>query len=123
MKDGAAPGFPRQCEACSDNSVPELGFNPALDQSNRPEKEPLSRRAFNRRFSPEVLAEKGITFISAQDGAHLIIVQGRWRFDFWPGTGKWQKRLPGRKKHIEGVGVFNLVREIKRLRIAEVAED
>lgn len=119
MKDGDAPGFPRQCEACSDDGGPELGLHPVLDQSTRPEKEPLTCRAFNRRFSPDVLAEKGIPFVATQDGAHLIILQGRWRFDFWPGTGKWQKRIPGRKKHVDGVGVFNLVRAIKHLRDGE----
>lgn len=123
MKDGDAPGFPRQCEACFGCAVPDYGLTPAPGQSDRPEKEPLTRQAFNRRFSPEVLDENGITFRSLQDGAHLIIVQGRWRFDFWPGTGRWQKRLPGRKRHIDGVGVLNLVREIKRLRVAETVED
>lgn len=117
MPDGEAPGHPRNCAGCVTATTPVAaeGLDP---DSRRGSKPPLSARAHNRRFSPELLAEHGIDFETRHPG-HLVIDQGRWSFDFWPGTGRWEKRIPGRRKNMPGVGVRNLIKEIKRLREAE----
>jgi hypothetical protein len=74
------------------------------------------RRTHNREASPKLLAQEGIAFVSNNGGAHLQITEGRYRFDFWPGTGLYWKTVIGRDKHKEGRGVFNLIRDIKRER-------
>lgn len=75
------------------------------------------RRASNRQTSPEVLREHGIAFKSLNGGAHLVIEQGRNRYDFWPGTGKWWRRIKGHAKvQREARGVFNLVKDITQQR-------
>lgn len=65
------------------------------------------RRADNRERSAALLAEAGISAVSNNAGAHLVVAGG---WDFWPGTGLWKERA-GRKR--KGRGVFGLIRAIK----------
>lgn len=65
------------------------------------------RRANNRESSPRILAERGISFESKNEGAHLIVTIGGMVVDFWPGTGKFITRGPKSKT---GRGVFNLLK-------------
>lgn len=60
----------------------------------------------NRISSTSLLEKHGISFISKNNGIHLI-VSDRW--DFWPSTGKFIDRQT--KK--QGRGVFNLIRVVK----------
>ena len=62
------------------------------------------KRADNRENSAEYLTERGIPFVSKNNGAHLIVEGATCFIDFWPGTGKWHSRC-GKK----GFGVRNLV--------------
>lgn len=51
------------------------------------------KRARNRSFSTELLAQRGVPFESKNGGAHLIVTRhGAPWADFWPGTGKWIER-------------------------------
>jgi hypothetical protein len=65
------------------------------------------RRANNRESSPRILAERGVSFESKNEGAHLIVTIGGMVVDFWPGTGKFITR--GAKPKT-GRGVFNLLK-------------
>lgn len=56
------------------------------------------KRASNRANSAHLLTIEGIPFESRNNGAHLIVDK---RYDFWPGTGKWQER--GQKHYRRGV--------------------
>jgi len=60
------------------------------------------KRARYRESSAALLTHRGIPFTTNNGGAHLIVV-GRW--DFWPGTGKFRERPPGKRT---GRGVQNL---------------
>lgn len=60
------------------------------------------KRAENRRLSPLLLTEKGFSFVSRNNGAHLIVED---KVDFWPGTGQWIVRQDG----FAGRGVKNLI--------------
>lgn len=75
------------------------------------------RRANNRESTPEVLRAHGVSFVSKNAGAHLIVTHGKHVADLWPGTGKYQVRGTGRYKR----GVFNLLRDlgIERVRSAQ----
>jgi len=66
------------------------------------------RRARNRENSPRILREHGISFVTRNDGAHLIVMD---KVDFWPGTGKWIVRETGRS----GRGVYGLIRWIEKV--------
>jgi hypothetical protein len=68
--------------------------------------ESIERRAKHRQSAPEILAEHGVSFISRNSGAHLIVEHGGVTFDFWPGTGKFTQR--GITK--SGRGIFNLLK-------------
>lgn len=65
------------------------------------------RRANNRESSPRILAERGVSFETKNDGAHLIVTIGELVVDFWPGTGKFITRSAKPKT---GRGVFNLLK-------------
>jgi len=69
--------------------------------------ESKARRANNRDKGPEHLRAAGISFVSKNNGAHLIVAE---RWDFWPGTGLWKDRLTP----TQGRGVRNLVRAIEQ---------
>lgn len=84
---------------------------------NALKKERQAKRADNRANSAEYLAQRGIPFVSKNDGAHLI-VEGREGFiDFWPCTGKWHSRC-GKK----GFSVRNLVAFIELPANAKVSD-
>lgn len=68
----------------------------------------MERRANNRASSAEILRQRGVAFVSKNDGAHLIVTHGKVTADFWPGTGKYSLRGSGVYKR----GVFNLLRDI-----------
>lgn len=68
--------------------------------------ESQQRRANNRDSSAKLLEERGISFVSRNSGAHLIVEHGGVTVDFWPGTGKFTQR--GVTK--SGRGVFNLLK-------------
>lgn len=66
-----------------------------------------AKTAHNRENSPQILQERGVSFESKSNGAHLIVWRGGVTVDFWPGTGLWIARTKGNRR---GRGVFNLVR-------------
>ncbi|MNN70290.1 hypothetical protein D3C81_1861330 [compost metagenome] len=70
--------------------------------------ESIERRASNRERSALKLQELGISFVSNNDGAHLIVMHAGKTVDFWPGTGKFIPRGAGRP----GRGVFNLLKHL-----------
>lgn len=55
--------------------------------------ESKSRRRSNRESSAQILRDKGIQFQSRNCGAHLIVECNGETIDFWPGTGKWIRRM------------------------------
>jgi hypothetical protein len=65
------------------------------------------KTAQNRMFSAEYLHAMGISFVSKNGGAHLIVSHSGITVDFWPGTGLFIGR------GLRGRGVRNLVRIIK----------
>ncbi|MOA03684.1 hypothetical protein D3C78_1232040 [compost metagenome] len=68
------------------------------------DRESQERRERNRKSSAQVLADRGIAFMSKNGGAHLIVSHEGEVADFWPGTGKFAVR--GGKS---GRGVFRLI--------------
>jgi len=65
-----------------------------------------AKRESNRDASTRMLTAAGISFVSKNDGAHLIVAE---RYDFWPGTGLWMARGDKTKQR----GVSNLIKRIK----------
>lgn len=65
------------------------------------------KRASNRDRSTEILVLAGISFVSKNNGAHLIVAE---RFDFWPGTGLWMERGRAHKHR----GIRSLIERIKQ---------
>lgn len=63
------------------------------------------RRHRNRELSPQILDAHGVSYVSKNDGAHLIVSHGELVIDFWPGTGKWVVR----RKGMRGRGVRPLL--------------
>tara|TARA_R110000824_G_C15230756_1_gene678521 strand:- start:9817 stop:10074 length:258 start_codon:yes stop_codon:yes gene_type:complete len=61
------------------------------------------RRKSNTKNSTEILVEKGVNFVSKNNGIHLIVEN---RFDFYPSTGLFMNRENGKR----GRGVFNLIK-------------
>ena len=49
---------------------------------------------------------KKISFVSKNNGAHLVICHFDLMIDFWPATGRWIVR----KSPKEGRGVFKLLK-------------
>lgn len=49
-------------------------------------------RADRRGAAPERLRAAGVAFESKNEGAHLIVRDGKRIIDFWPGTGRWWER-------------------------------
>jgi hypothetical protein len=64
------------------------------------------KRQRNTISSTDVLKHKNITFVSKNNGAHLVICHSDLTVDFWPATGKWIVR----KSPKEGRGVFKLLK-------------
>ncbi|ANG62589.1 hypothetical protein A8C75_08900 [Marinobacterium aestuarii] len=71
------------------------------------------KRGNNRGSSAHLLRCSGIVFTSKNEGAHLIVCGHQGPIDFWPGTGKWK----GRKARLTGMGVRNLIENIKNGRL------
>lgn len=67
--------------------------------------------AYNRAQSAKVLTDKGISFTTANNGAHLVVSHYGKVADFWPGTGKYQIR----GSDVYRRGVFNLIRELEQV--------
>jgi len=67
------------------------------------------KRATNRERGAALLAERGFSFASKNDGAHLIITHARKTADYWPGPGRWAIR-----GGITGYGVFGLMRLLEQ---------
>lgn len=68
-----------------------------------------ARRAYNREASAQLLRDFRVPFESHASGAHLIIKQADAVYDFWPGTGLWQRRNPRKV----GRGVKSLLHQLK----------
>lgn len=51
-----------------------------------------SRRAVNRDRGAALLTEAGIAYASHNGGAHLVVTALGQTWDYWPGTGLWQRR-------------------------------
>ena len=64
------------------------------------------KRASNRKASAKILTDAGISFVSANDGAHLIIKTKQGVINFWPGTGLFMSAWSTKKQR----GVKNLVK-------------
>ena len=71
-----------------------------------------SKRAYNRKQAPKILAEHNIEYESKNNGAHLILFGHRYAIDFWPGTGKWQCR---EEENAYGRGIFEMIDYIRGL--------
>ena len=69
------------------------------------------KRASNRASSAQQLTERGVIYISKNEGAHLIVRAGDHLVDFWPGTGKWQTR--GFRFTVVGRGVRRLLSHLE----------
>lgn len=79
------------------------------DTKKSREDDSKNRRASNRENSANILAQRGIGFVSKNGGAHLIVDHNDKILDFWPGTGKWICR--GGKS---GRGVFGMIKYLER---------
>jgi hypothetical protein len=66
-----------------------------------------ARRAKNRDHAVTALMAARIQFVSRNDGAHLIVDDGR--YDFWPGTGAYRRRNGKGMRR----GLQRLIAEIK----------
>lgn len=86
---------------------------------NELKKERQLKREENRQNSPAMLKEHGIAFESKNYGAHLVIVEGIYTFDFWPGTGLFNIRRKGAPSVGKGRGVRKLIYEIEKFRKAQ----
>ncbi len=65
------------------------------------------RRAANRDAAVTALMAARIQFVSKNDGAHLIVHDGR--YDFWPSNGLYRKRNSKQKRR----GLQRLIAEIQ----------
>lgn len=65
------------------------------------------KRASNRETSAEILRKAGVSFVSYNDGAHLVITHRGANHNFWPGTGLW-RTVSG----IKGRGVGHLLKHL-----------
>jgi len=74
---------------------------------NALKKERQIKRASNRATSADLLLERGVSFTSNNNGAHLVVSQDQKTIDFWPGTGRWIDRVG-----VRGFGVFNMLKHI-----------
>lgn len=68
------------------------------------------KRQSNRENSAELLTNRGISFVSKNNGAHLIVTHNERTADFWPGTGKYKFRDRSKFRR----GVFNLLRDLEQ---------
>jgi hypothetical protein len=64
------------------------------------------RRASNLERSTNLLGEKGVSYVSKNDGNHLIVTGRDELIDFWPSTGKFKQR----SSKVYQRGVFNLLK-------------
>lgn len=74
------------------------------DDFNALRKQRQEKHRDNREASADYLTQRGIPFVSKNEGAHLIVEGNTCFIDFWPGTGRWNSR-----DGIKGFGVRNLV--------------
>jgi len=76
--------------------------------------ESQKKREENRQNAPEILMQNEISFMTKNNGAHIVIFSlsnpERAQYDFWPGTGKYTNRQTQRS----GRGIFNLIKELKK---------
>lgn len=63
------------------------------------------KRHANKDASTRMLTQRGIKFVSKNEGVHLIVQAGDKTVDFWPTTGLWICRSP----KIERRGVMKLI--------------
>jgi len=73
------------------------------------------KRASNREQSAQILRDAGVEFESKNLGAHLIVTAECGVFDFWPGTGLWQRRGDPKQSR----GVHSLMRKINAAKVAD----
>lgn len=65
-----------------------------------------AQRAWNRAHSAQQLTDRGIPFVSKNDGAHLIVTAKNTPIiDFWPGTGLWKVHGQSTKQR----GIYKLL--------------
>lgn len=62
--------------------------------------------AENRKNGPAILEQHGISFVTKNGGAHLIISHNGHMIDYWPGT----KRFVFRTAEFKGHGVYKLLK-------------
>lgn len=72
-----------------------------------------AKRKKNRSFSTYLLEKHGIPFVSQNNGAHLIVGEGDFSFDFYPGTGLFKRRPFTDFRHSDR-GIFNLLELFKK---------
>ena len=66
------------------------------------------KRQQNKKFSTDLLIEKGIPFESFKNGDHLQIYFKDFKIDFWPATGLFIDNT----KDYKSRGVYNLIKYI-----------
>lgn len=74
--------------------------------------EKKQKKLDNIKSSTNILAEHDVYHVIRNEGLHIMVCdQSKTpRIDFWPSTGKWIDR----NGKMEGRGVFNLLRYIKK---------
>lgn len=97
------------CDACAEELEREDGLSDEqIEDYTASRKASQKKRAHNRQFSTALIEKwcKDYNVILMKfTTAHLRINE---RFDFWPGTGKYQDRNTGQYRR----GVFNLIKEL-----------
>lgn len=76
------------------------------------------KRCKNRHHSTLALERAGVKFESKNNGAHLVVKEGDFIVDFWPGTGLWRERGGVRAR-----GYKRLIKRINTLRISQLRVD
>ena len=99
------------CDACAEELEKEDGLSDdQVEDWTASRRASQKKRARNREFST-ALIEKWCKDYSGMlmrfSESHLRINE---RFDFWPGTGKYQDRVTSQYRR----GVFNLIKELDK---------
>ena len=86
--------------------------NEGLDGDDWREYKELKRveRSDRRSSAPDQLAAAGIGFESKNMGAHLVVANGEFKVDFWPGTTLWKCR----KWKTSRYGLGRLIEHIRK---------
>jgi hypothetical protein len=67
------------------------------------------KKRSNLAFSTNKLILEGLTFVSHNDGTHLVLTKGDQHIDYWPSTGLWWIRGTKNKRR----GIEKLIKYMK----------